>query len=301
MKMNINLALCCDDKFVMPVLVCLTSIFENNKKYGFRVYIITAGITKQNKEKFEHLAKIYHQCILVKNIDSSRFAVLPSRDRYVVATYYRFILPELLTESKVLFLDGDTIITSDICDLWQADIDDYACAAVEDQRCDDVKLYNRFYLQTTYFNAGVLLINLDYWRSHNITQKLFKYSIENYNKLLYQDQDALNVVLSGKVKYLSYTYNFQMEWYGDEYTNTAHFSKWEDIRKIKEHPVIIHYCVAAKPWFKECKLPIKEQWIKYAEMYEFIDYRETHLLSFISRVMHVLVYGVGMKILQRVA
>ena len=299
--MKINLVLCCDDNYVIPVLTCLTSVFENNKEYSFCVYIVTAGITHENERKFQSLLDIYSQCIIVKNIDSSRFDVLPSRGRYVVATYYRYILPEILSEDKVLYLDGDTIVTSDLGELWQTDISDYACAAVEDQRCDNVLLYNRFYLKTTYFNAGVLLVNLKYWRRYGITEQLFRYSVVNFKNLLYQDQDALNVVLSGKIKYISYTYNFQMEWYGDEFTNTAHFSKWEEINRVKNNPVIIHYTVAAKPWFKECNLPlpIKMIWREYAGMHKFIGYKETRLLNVPSRVMHILVYGVGMKLLQR--
>ena len=54
--MKINLVLCCDDKFVMPVLVCLTSVFENNKEYSFCVYIVTAGITQENEWKFQRLS-----------------------------------------------------------------------------------------------------------------------------------------------------------------------------------------------------------------------------------------------------
>ena len=295
---DINLALCCDDNYVIPVLTCLTSVFENNRKYSFHVYIITAGISKKNESKFQHLANFYNHNIDLKSVDSSRFDVLPSRGRYVIATYYRYILPEIILDDKVLYLDGDIIVTSDIGDLWQTNVDNYACAAVEDQRCDNVLLYNRFFLTSTYFNAGVLLVNLEYWRLNKITAQLFQFSIDNYDKLLYQDQDALNVVLSGAIKYLSYKYNFQAEWYGDEFTNPAHFSKWYEIENVKNNPIVIHYTIAAKPWFRECNLPIKEIWRNYAKIHDFIEYKETRLLNFPSRVLHFLIYGVGMKLLQ---
>lgn len=142
--MNINLALCCDDKFVVPVLVCLTSVFENNRNQRFDVYILTAGITKDNERKFSQLASTYNQTIEIKYVDTSRFSCLPSRGRYVVATYYRFILPEVIPDSKVLYLDGDIIVTNDIGNLWETELDNYACAVVEDQRCDNVKIFNRF-------------------------------------------------------------------------------------------------------------------------------------------------------------
>lgn len=297
--MIINLVLCCDDKFVMPTLVCLTSVFENNKRHSFVVYIVTAGISKQNEEKIHRLSATYNHTILITRIDTARFTGLRARGRLVVATYYRFILPEIIDGDKVLYLDGDIIVTSDLGELWTINLDGHACAIVEDQKCSDIKLFNRLYLQSVYFNAGVMLVNLDYWRQHNITKELFTYASENNKLLVLQDQDALNVVLSGHIIYINYTYNFQNGWYGNTKTNTAHFSKWGELNRIKNSPVIIHYNNLEKPWYVECTHPLKNVWKQYGELHDFIGYRETRLYSMWYKIAVRLIYGVGMRVLKK--
>ena len=61
-----------------------------------------------------------------------------------------------------------------------------------------------------YFNSGVLLINLDYWREHNITQQLLDFVCTNPNKCLLHDQDAINAVLYGKIRRLQFNMIFKI-------------------------------------------------------------------------------------------
>jgi len=47
----------------------------------------------------------------------------------------------------------------------------------------------------TYFNAGVLLLNLKKWRSDGISAKLKNVLLDQPERLRNMDQDALNLVL----------------------------------------------------------------------------------------------------------
>ena len=58
----------------------------------------------------------------------------------------------------------------------------------------------------------------------------------------FPDQDALNVVLHGTVKYLPYGYNFQDLWYTRDYQwIRLHASKFKEVERWKEHPVVVHF------------------------------------------------------------
>ena len=57
-----------------------------------------------------------------------------------------------------------------------------------------------------YFNSGVMLLNLNLMREHNISEKLLDYRINGKN--FFMDQDALNYVLGRKKKLLPFKYNF---------------------------------------------------------------------------------------------
>ena len=269
-----NLAISLDNRYVMPCLALITSVFENNRQNPCRVYLLTDGLAPDNISKFDRLAAIYSQQIVVKTVPSQLYDRLPFYKRYTFAAYNRFIISDLIPDSRVLYLDGDIIVRHDLSDLWNTPLEGYACGVVEDQRADDVFLHNRNQIATPYFNSGVLLINLDYWRRHNIGQQLIAYLKEHTDTCPYPDQDAANKVLSGKVLYLDYKYNFMEDWFYPTDQWQIHFSKWPRILADREDPCIVHYCRGLKPWFRECVHPLKSEFIRYATMYPFISYRE---------------------------
>ena len=49
--MKINIALCSDDNYSIPCLVCITSIFENNKDESCNVTVLTNGLKKKYRKK----------------------------------------------------------------------------------------------------------------------------------------------------------------------------------------------------------------------------------------------------------
>jgi len=59
------------------------------------------------------------------------------------AAYFRFFIPEVVEEEKVLYLDSDIIVDGDLTDLFEIDLGDSPLAAVRDD------------LQRTNFNSGV--------------------------------------------------------------------------------------------------------------------------------------------------
>ena len=159
------------------------------------------------------------------------------------------MLPEIVSADKVLYLDCDIIVRDSLSELFATDLTDLACGVVEDQCGDDIRLHNPIRMFSKYFNSGVLLMNLDYWRNNHVADKLVLW-IENFDgRLMCPDQDALNVVLEGKVKFLDYKYNYQQGFYGDLMWLRA--DKWPAIKEARENPVVVHYTSGEKPWHKE--------------------------------------------------
>lgn len=269
-----NIALCTDENFSIPALVCITSIFENNRGEECHIYILTDGLSDKANAKFSLLAQIYNQSIEVMTIDKHRFDGLTVSERYPVSMYYRFLLPEMLpNEDTALYLDCDIIVRHSLKELFSIDMNDYALGAVVSQSCDWVKWYNDYKLTTPFFNSGVLLMNLDFWRKNNTFETLVKWVADNPGGLWLPDQSALNKVLEGKVKYLNYTYNFQERWTRSLKGSDIHFSKWKDIERVGENPTIVHYCDAEKPWFIESKHKFKQDFMFYANLHPFVRFK----------------------------
>ena len=115
-----------------------------------------------------------------------------------------------------------------------------------------------------YFNAGVLLINIEYWREHNLQDVFWNYMKENIDKLKQHDQDVLNYTCRDCKVNLPFIYNSQ-DGFG---YNRAYF----DVKKYAQElpqaltaPVILHF-TANKPWEKECDHPYKNEFFKYQNL-----------------------------------
>ena len=269
-----NISLCTDNNFVKPALVCITSIFETNKGENISVYILTDGISEKAKAMFSLLAKQYGQRIIIKEIDKSCFNGLTVNERFPISMYYRFLLPDMLpNEDKVLYLDCDIIVRHSLRSLYDIDLSGKALAAVVAESCDDIVFENTLLLKGKYFNSGVLLLNLDYWRQNNTAKRLIEWVAENPDKCSLPDQNALNKVLDGCVVYADYTYNYQEWWFRDSLVHYMHYSKWNEIRECGKDPVVVHFCEAEKPWFAECKNPYQNEFLHYANLHDFIGFK----------------------------
>jgi len=252
-----NILCATDDNYAHYCGIMLTSLFENNQENQIRVYVVTGGLNNLNKNTLLKLASAYSQVLEIITVDNILFKdcpIDPIKDHVSIATYYRLAVSMLLPKSidKVLYLDCDMIICRSIRELYDTDLTGFACGVVNDEAYMTDVPYDRLEqtkdLLNPYFNAGMLLINLSYWRENNITEKSFNYISRHLHKLLFHDQDTLNGVLFGLVKYLKPTYNLQTGFLFTSYFADFDPNLQKEIREAISSPVIIHYTGYTKPW-----------------------------------------------------
>ena len=194
-----NIVCATDNNFVQHCTIMMVSVLSNNPNTVF--YVLTDGLTEKNNhilhEEVERLGGTLHICL----VDDEQINALPlskveGLSHISRATYYRLMISDLLPDvDKVIYLDCDIVVNGPLNELWDTDISNYAIAAViqighgfEAERLGYPISYG-------YFNAGVNMLNLKYFREHDIKVALFKYAEDNSDKLLYNDQDILNAVL----------------------------------------------------------------------------------------------------------
>ena len=239
-----NICYSLDSAYVEQLAVSIASILKNadvNENINF--YILDGGLTKKDKKEIESLKSIRNfnvEYLPVNNNDFSDYPLLKKdnidyKDYHVtLPTYFRFKLPALLNSlSKVLYLDCDVIINNSLKGIFDTNIDNYAVAMVLD--ADSTKESKRLGLKK-YFNAGVMLLNLDFWREHNLELQLLDYAKKNKSKILWQDQDIVNGVLSENIKELSNIWNYQYLQY--EKVDASKLAK----------TIIFHLAGRFKPW-----------------------------------------------------
>ena len=211
----VDIVLCTDDNYVMPTAVLMTSIGHANKALDIHYHIVTAGLSQASQDALIRNKGSERSSISYYTIDESFLKDCPVRpgEHVSIATYFRLMLPTILPQSitKVLYIDGDIICVDSIEELWNIPLDGIAAAAAPDMRCNDIRNLNRLSLGSNdeYLNAGVMLINLDWWRQNDVQNKAIRFISENQNVCLFHDQDALNVVLHGNMQQFPIRYNLQ--------------------------------------------------------------------------------------------
>lgn len=280
---TINILCATDDNYAPFCGIMLTSLFESNKDCRFEVYVfVDRSISEENKWKYSLMGKKYGHEIIFQKIDELEAQRFPINENMhiTIPTYYRLFAAELLPKNvhKVIYLDSDMIVVDDIKPLWDIKLDNVAIAGVAGCRASYIdKCQSLGYPDTFgYFNAGVLVINLDFWREKALSEKIFDFISAHYFDLPWMDQDALNGVLYNSKELLPARYNFMTLVY------SKHF--WEDYTEESQRyyldesrrKVVVHYAGRTKPWnYRSYGGPFFSDWEKYRRKSLWRDCRDT--------------------------
>ena len=277
-----NIVLCTDNKYLPHCLTVISSVCENNREEDIDFYIVHDNIEKTIQETVSlfYSEKYGQKKVNFIQIQNSLFKDFPfgrkDQTKYVsIATYYRLYLAELLPASvdKVIYFDCDVIVNGSLSALWAADISDVALSAVTDTSTYDIQAYNRLKYEPNlgYFNAGILFINLSWWRKNDALHIFLNFIKEHPDRLKWHDQDVLNYTLKDFKKIIPLTYNFQEGFLRQEIP--LYYTQWNEVFETEKNPLVIHYTGRAKPWKNWCKNPYKNLYAKYRVLTPFPKYK----------------------------
>lgn len=261
--------LCCPDSHYCPYTgVMLTSLLENNRRHHIEIWIATTDYDPDNCRRFLTLEDDYDCRIHIIHVTQKEMDALPDgQGLWSKATYLRLtVLKSLPADvTKILYLDGDIIVNTDIAPLWNHHMGDKAAVVVTD--INDYLFDNgkRLNISQPYFNAGVMVLDLDRCRQLDLTDRCIQ--IISTMRLDYLDQDALNMVLDGHVVYASLQWNLVT---GFLLTNNLPMIP-PDIRNLAarlasgRRKAIIHYTGEYKPWLNGTFMfhPLHAVWRRY--------------------------------------
>jgi lipopolysaccharide biosynthesis glycosyltransferase len=161
------------------------------------------------------------------------------------AAYARYYLEAFVPNTRrCIYLDTDLIVMRDLCELGSLDMRGKTIAAVRDimirvAPTEDIRLAKirelgrRLQLEKPedYFNSGLLLIDLPRWRALHAQDHLVRVSMERFDTLHCQDQDALNIVFNDDVCLLD------LSWNTSQYETDGSFASG-----------VLHLIGTVKPW-----------------------------------------------------
>lgn len=253
----------CDDNYAPFLMVTIKSIIENSNNHDiYKIYVLNTGIATDHIElikKYEKENLTINFVDVTPKIQEISKELDDVRDYYTKAIFYRLFIASLFPKyDKAIYLDCDIVVLNDIANFFKIELDNNILGVVVDDvvaNNDDFKVYTKETVgveANKYFNSGVLLMNLEQYRKHNI-ENIFVEITKQYNfPSVAPDQDFLNFMCYGKVKYLSKSWNrMPIE---DGYDGELN---------------LIHYNMFMKPW--RYNIMYEEYFWKYAEMTEFFE------------------------------
>lgn len=268
-----NLLFAIDDNVTKQLMTTLYSIKQNTSVDQYGVYVIQSPKLKLSETLNNFCQKLgmhYHPVV----IDDNQFNDAPTTDRYPKTIYYRLLAYKYLPKNlkRILYLDVDILVINDLMSLYELDLKGYWYAAASHTSLDVTDNLNKLrlgnYETESYYNSGVMLMDLEAIREHVKANDIFNY-IEKMGKALFlPDQDILNGLYGQHImKIPDELYNY------DARMNPLYFAKsngeW-DIDWVIDNTVILHFCGRDKPWRSEYKE-------RYSGLYKHYQHRAKKL------------------------
>jgi len=266
----IHVAIAFDAKMMQGACVTALSAIQSTKE-RLTIHFLTPSPLQGLNRCIKYLeakgGRVVHHLI------GDKFGDLPAPAWLPPATLYRFLLPDLIDAKRVLYLDADTVVVRDLAELHQADLGGAPLAAMVDyplyywetghhQTFAGETMSLEHYLKTiigsdparkVYFNSGVLVMDLDLWRTRYIASQAIAFLRGHDHPLIWFDQDALNAVIGSDYAPLDARWNSFAGFTVEKFRPISQSDAlWEDVvRKWAEDPWIVHFASHYKPWRKD--------------------------------------------------
>ena len=223
----------------------LTQHVDPNRYY--RVIILHDGLNLVNRWRLRNLVtknvslqfkKMTHSLYLKAIIAYCTRRQKGAGDFFSSAVYYyRAFIPLLFPlYKKAVYIDSDTILRGDIGELFDTDLEDKALAAMIDPKVTTIPEF-RAYVDnalgvphTEYVNSGVQVMDLRKMRKMKYLSTMIELIRKYDADLVAPDQDYLNVILRGQIKFLDPVWNA------------------EPVENLSRNVKLVHFNLFNKPW-----------------------------------------------------
>lgn len=259
-----------DGHYSVWVGTVMQSILEHTDSRVCFHILYDETLSTDNKYKLEMVAHNGSSKIEFHKIDEDDFsAVKDQMSRFTIGTMFRCSLPGLLPDlNRIIYLDADLFVNRDIKELWDVDIREYCLAGVVDEGVavhNYPRILNKYpeIKKESYFNAGVLYMNLKKIREFgNLKKLVLDFLIENPEADL-PDQDALNVLFHNKVLYLDGSWN-----------QFVYLHRKDNVEKLDK--AIFHYAATLLMLYSHSQIDLdyfrvicRTPWIDYEMNHQF--------------------------------
>ncbi|OQQ78755.1 glycosyltransferase [Ligilactobacillus salivarius] len=257
---KISIALCTDENLVKHIGTLLYSVDENTSSF-VDAYIIYDNLSEKSLKKLTSLNDILstvtvHMVRVLDKQQEKLSKISLKNNGLPVTSYYRFILADLLPSlDRIIYLDVDTLALGDLTELWRTDLEGKFMGVVKDVFNVAPKIVSE---RKSYFNSGMLLMDLNLFRKYDICSDLVDFAIDVAEYCEYGDQDILNYYFIDGYKLLDIKWNCGREFLEDREKEVG----------------IVHFYGLEKPWNNIVySFYVRENIINMEHIYKLYQYR----------------------------
>ncbi len=247
--MRKTIVLATDKNYLDKALVTIKSVSVYNRDVDFYLF-------HQGEVPTEWIRTVNYQLkqlgSTLKNVIISNRQIERFQTFLTASSWLRLFIPEFVLSDKVLYLDSDVIVNTNLDDLFALDLKEDYIAAVQDPNKNE----------SGNFNSGVMLINASLWREQGLTDKLLRTAEAMHHLVRNGDQSILNIVCDQKWLALDKTYNYQTYDVVSRYEHRAYL--YEDLKDAV--PRIVHFLTSDKPWNSYSVARFRELWWYYFQL-----------------------------------
>ena len=251
------IVLAANHAYVEQVVTTIKSICYHNR--SIRFYLINSDFPNEWFKQLNKRLERYDSEIINCRVTYEQISRYKTDISYTV--FLRYFVSDFVQEDKALYLDCDLVVTKNLDNLFETDLQDYPLAAVRDYG-------GRVYYGREMFNAGVLLINNRLWKQENMSQRLIDLTNEWHDKVDQADQSILNMLFENRW--------IEMEFDNNHVVIHKQFTDYE-LPAGQDYPGIIHYLSHRKPWFDLAAQSYRDVWWYYHSL-EWTELGQNHHL-----------------------
>ena len=265
------IAITIDQAYVLPAAVMLNSIVtslgpdDEFEDPHIKIYVIGFELPRPAVASLGAICaqdrRITFAHLEVDPATIKGLSVLPLPARFPSATYVRLLLPRILEESMILYLDADLVVLTDIRRLLHTPVPaGTALLAATDliqpvmpRRLVGVAPGGGPPEGSPYLNTGVQLIDAEAWRGVAAGRRALELARARPELIQLAEQDALNVVMAGSWAPLDRRWNafpvrelLILQGLGED---DAEAVSRERFPGLEDDAWILHFLTAGKPWF----------------------------------------------------
>jgi lipopolysaccharide biosynthesis glycosyltransferase len=303
-KEEVAVAFAADENIAIGLYVAVYSVVRNaNSESEYTVYVLDGGLSTGTKKKIKQIG-LGKENIKIEIIEdfSDETSKLKDPDRVGRSSYLRFLIPSIISEKhdKLIYLDSDVLVSEDVCNMVNQDMGKNTVMATQDFLLPTVRDAEKYTRLTDvidlpdeepYFNSGVLVIDLERWKDNQVSNRCIDMIYKNNDKLVMDDQDALNGVLYKKWGMLDPRWNVQLNWMENKNKTFKYDKIIHEIGResILNNPYIIHYNIRKKPWDMGARGRFRTKYFEYLRASDWFGgggYYRYVLTKYVNHVAH---------------